>query len=348
MRILLLTTIAFCSVFSGRCQTDSLAALLQEGTELHDKGDYTGAIAKYDVILAANSHYFAAYIEKSLSLYQAGRFQECVDLSRKAMKDFPNEAGLKNIYVTYGSAMDGLGKPDEAIKIYKEGMRKFPNYYLLPFNKGTTEYAQKEYENAVKDFEMAIGINRGHASSHQYLAYAIYPKNRMAAAMALTCFLFIEPRGQRAGKNLPILLKVLGANVEKKDDKTINITLPSSALGKEKGEDDFRTTEMMMSFTTALGMGEKGKDSAVIKDTTAAGLLNSKLEVLAIASPEKKGFFTNTYVNLLSGLKDAGLLETAAHVIYASAADAANQQWLEDHAEKVQDFTKWMNDWIKR
>lgn len=351
MQKLMLLTICFCIALSGRCQTDALAEQLNAGVELHDKGDYAGALAKYDAILAIDAHYFRAYVEKSLTLYQSGHYQESVDLCRKALKEFPGEAGLANIYVNYGSSLDGLGKPSDAIKVYKEGFKKFPDYYLLPFNKGMTEYTQKEYEDAVKDFETALGINPGHASSHQYLAYAIYPKNRMAAAMALAGFLLIEPKGKRAEKNLPILLQVLGANVEKKDDKTINISMPSSALGKEKGEDDFRTTEMTMMFTTALGMSKSGKDSAVmklLKDTSAAGLLKDKLTILSLATPEKKGFFTKTYVELLAGLEKAGLLETAAHIMYLSAKDDANQHWLEDHPDSLKDFSKYMDDWTHK
>jgi len=348
MRKLILLIVCYCFAVSGRCQADSLAELLHAGVELHDKGDYTGAIAKYDAILAVNPRYFQAYVEKTLTLYTSGHYQECADICRKVMKEYPGEEGLKNLYVNYGSSLDGLGKPGDAIKVYKEGFKKFPTYYLLPFNKGMTEYSQKQMEDAVKDYELALGINPGHASSHQYLAYAIYSKNRMAAAMALACFLMIEPKGQRAEKNLPILVKVLGANVEKKDDKTINIMMPSSALGKEKGEDDFRVTEMTMMFATAAAMTLGDKDTALrnlIKDTTVAGQIKYKLTVLSEASPEKKGFFTNTYVNLLAGLEKAGLLETAAHIIYMSAKDDANQRWLEDHPEQVKDFSKYMEDW---
>lgn len=342
MRKLVLSMLVIGHVLYGYGQTDSLAAMLKEGVRLNDQGDYTGAIARYDAILAVNDRYFGAYVEKSTSFCAAGRYQECAELSRKLIKEFPEEADLKHVYVSYGTAMDGLGKPDEAIKIYKEGMRKFPNFYLLPFNKGTTEVMHQQNENAVKDFEASITFNRGHASSHLYMAYAVYPTNKMAAAMSLCGFLFLEPKGKRAEKHLPMLLGILGANVQKKDDKTINISLSPSVVGKEKGEDDFRNMELMMRLATAAGMTEKAKD------TTAVGQLKSKLEILAEANPEKKGFFSLTYVVLFIGLRDAGLLETAAHVLYQSANDASNQQWLEDHPGKVKDFFQYISAWTKQ
>jgi Tfp pilus assembly protein PilF len=342
MRTLLLTMLVLS--LAARChgQVDALGEQLQEGIQLHDRGDYTGAIAKYDAIIAANSRYFAAYAEKALSLYQAARYQECVDVCKQALKDFPGDPRNDNLYVSYGSALDGLGKPEEAIKVYKEGIKKFPNYYLLPFNKGMTEYEHKQNEEAIKDYESAIGINHLHASSHQFLAYAIYPTNKMASAMALTTFLLIEPMGERAEKNLKILLQILGANVKKTDDKNITISIPSSSLDtKSKNPDDFGTTELMMSMTTAAGFSEKNKDSTVV------GALRSKLSVLGLATPNKKGFFTNTYVVLLSDLDKAGMLETAAHLIYESAKDQDNQQWLQDNREKVEALNAWLKEHLQ-
>jgi tetratricopeptide (TPR) repeat protein len=343
MRTLLLALLVLGLGFRGHCQEDSLQTSLNEGIKLNDAGDFAGAIAKYDAIIAAHPGYFQARYEKAYTLYQSGKYQECADIGAQLLKDFPGEAGLRHVYVIYGSAMDALGKPRDAIGIYKDGFRKFPDFYLLPFNKGMTEYSQKEYDDAIKDYETAIKLNRAHASSHQYLAYSIYPKNRIASAMALCGFLLFEPTGQRAEKNLKLLVQVLGANVEKKDEKTINIMMPPSALDdKGKGEDNFYMTEMTISLTAAANMGESAKD------TSAPGKLKSLLEVLAIADPKKKGFFTNTYVNLLDRIRTADLLETAAHVMYMSAKEDGNTEWLQSHDDKVNQLTNLVNTWAKQ
>lgn len=343
MRTLLITLMVLGLTGQGRAQSDSLSNLLQEGIKLHDAGDYMGAIAKYDAIIAAHPDYFNAWYEKSFSLYLAGMYEPCMNLCRQILKNFPDNEGNSRVYDTYGSAADGFGQSSEAIKIYKEGIRKFPNFYLLRFNKGTTEYNQKDYEEATKDFETAIRLNKAHASSHQYLAYTVYQKNKMASAMALATFLLFEPSGKRAEKNLRLLIQVLGGNVEKKDDKTINITMSAADLEtKGHGEDDFRPIEVMLSLTAAVNMGDKAKDS------TAAGKLNSMLEILATANPSKKGFFYETYVTLLAGLQKAGLLEAAAHVMYLSASEDGNQRWLKEHMDQVNQLSAYMNDWAKK
>jgi hypothetical protein len=195
---------------------------------------------------------------------------------------------------------------DDALSIYSEGMRRYPDFYLLPFNKGVTEYRLQKYDDAVLDLERSVTLNPTHASSHQFLAYSIYAKNKIAAAMALSTFLVLEPSGPRAEKNLKILLGILKANVEKKDEKNITINIsPEAVNGKERGEDDFRQVEMMISFSTAADLG---------KDSLSA---MKKLE-------DKLGYFA-----------------IAAHLIYYSANDGDNRQWLDANKDKVQGLSQW-------
>src|ERR1700748_3514615 len=258
MMVLLLT---FSLATGSQAQQDSLDNMLQAGMQLHDKGDYGGAIGQYDQIIGLNPHYYLAYAEKSFSLYQWGKYQDCIELCKKVLKEFTSNEKNGNIYVNYGSALDALGKPDEAIKIYKEGIRKFPGYHMLYFNKGITEYANKEYDDAVQDMEKWISLNPAHASSHQGLALSIYPKNKIASAMALTGFLLLEPTGERAENNLKMLQEILGANVQEKDEKNITITVSADMLDtKEKGEDDFHLTGFMLSVAGAADKTETSKN----------------------------------------------------------------------------------------
>ena len=337
MKKLLLPIIFLILSLAGYSQTPSSEDLLKEGLELHDKGDYAGAIKKYDEILSHDDRFYMAYNEKSFSLYMAGKYDECIDLAKKALKKFPDSAQNRNIYVNYGSALDALGKADDALRIYKEGMHKFPDYYLLPFNKGVTEYRLKKYDDAVEDFQRSATIKPTHASSHQFLAYSIYPKNKIAAAMALSAFLVLEPSGERADKNLKILLSILMGNAEKKDEKNVTVSLNMSDLNvKEKSPDNFSSTQLMLSLSSATDL---------TNDTlTAIKKLESKLEMLAIAAPAKKGFFSNYYVAYLSGLKENHFLETAAYLIYFSAKDDDYRKWLTTNKDKVEALTQWTEE----
>jgi hypothetical protein len=51
----------------------------------------------------------------------AGKYDDCVELCKKTLKKFRDSVQNKNVYVTYGSALDAMGKADDAIKMYAEG-----------------------------------------------------------------------------------------------------------------------------------------------------------------------------------------------------------------------------------
>ncbi len=135
MRKLILCLFLFWAAGVARAQEDSLKALLLEGVTLHDKGDYDGAIKIYDEVIAKDPQRLLAWYEKSLTLLVAKRFEDCIALCKEVLKNFKEGDELDNIYVNYGSALDAAGKPDEAIKVYSQGIRKY-NHYLLLLQQG--------------------------------------------------------------------------------------------------------------------------------------------------------------------------------------------------------------------
>lgn len=339
MRLLLLLPIILFLPAAALAQ-DSLKTLFNEGIALHDKGDYEGAIRMYDEVIRRDNGFSAAYYEKSFSLYKWGKYQDCADWCKSALKKCSDEKQAENLYVNYGSALDALDKPGDAIKIYSEGIKKYPGFYLLSFNRGVTEYLHDHFDDAAADFEHSVALNPAHASSHQYLAYSIYKKNKMAAVLSLATFLLLEPEGQRAEKNLKALLQLLGSNVEKKDEKNISITLSPDAMKDKKGkEDDFHLVEMMISLNAALDYDEK------FKNMPPPEKLKNKLEAFASleGKGEKKGFFTRFYVPLLADMEKNDRLLTACYIMYTTAADGTAKKWLNDNKSKVDDLYKWLN-----
>jgi Tfp pilus assembly protein PilF len=348
MRTCIIILLVIISLGSYAQAEDSASILINQGIALHDKGDYEGAIRLYDEVIGKDPNNYLALYEKSLSLYYSGKYQECVDLSKQLLRQFPNGKDNAKVHVNYGSALDALGKPDDAIVVYTEGIKKFPGSYLLYFNRGITEMAQKETAKATEDFKRSVSLNPHHASSHQYLGYCMYYKNKVAAMMSLMTFLMLEPEGQRAQKNLKALLELLGSNVEKKDDKNITISLTmDAAKPKRNKEDDFQMTELTLSMQQALFLGDK-------KDLSPAQKLKETLEVIAVIDPgkknKKKGFFTKFYVPFFNKMfADSSMLETASYIMHSSGNNVEISEWLRQNKPRVEAFYKALEEyrWIK-
>lgn len=322
--------------FSSLYAQDSANTLMDRGIALHDAGDYEGAIKLYDEVMKIDKDHYLAHYEKSYSLFSAKKYEDCIELSKQILKQYPDGPNNNGVYVNYATALEFLGKKEEAIKVYKKGIRRYPDFYLLPFNKAITEYNNKEYDEALEDLKQSVSLNPFHASSHIYLAYIQSGKNRIAAVMAMSVALLLETQGERTFNNLGLLEKLLKANVQQGDDKTITISLTSPS--KKVKEDDFQLAEMLMSLKAAA------EYTAEHKKLSAEEELKSKLTGLTELAPEKKGFFSNFYLPFFIQMKADNQLETACYIIYASSGNAQNKQWLTDNGVKIEAFYNWMKD----
>jgi tetratricopeptide (TPR) repeat protein len=211
-------------------------------------------------------NYAISEFSASYSLFAAGKYPDCIDLCKQVLKDFSNNDLNGNIYTNYASALDAQGQSKEAIKVYTEGIRKFPHEHLLFFNRGITEYNQNDHDAAAKDLEESLRLSPGHAGSHQALAFCVYDNNRIAGALALATFLMVEPTGPRAEKNLATLTQLLHKNVSQTNDSNVTITLSADDLNtKPKGDDNFHQAELMLSLTGTVqrqnGRGITGKEA---------------------------------------------------------------------------------------
>ena len=306
MKKLILYIFLFCAAGLARAQEDSLHTLLLEAVALHDKGDYDGALRLYDQVIARDPERLLAWYEKSLTLLVAKRYEACIDLCKEVLNKFKEGDELDNIYVNYGSALDAAGKPDDAIRIYSQGIRQY-NHYLLFFNRGITEFMNKKNADAISDFQQTLLLKPLHASSHQYLSYAVYGQNKVASMMGLVIFLVIESNTTRSDKNLKILQDLFSSNAL------------SSAT-------DFNDT--LKQFMTP------------------ADKMKKKLGIFAdINTFEEKGFFTQFYVSFFRAMQEAGHLETAANLILARSNDDQVKQWLSSHQEKLNAFSQWLQEY---
>lgn len=310
MRLFILVLSIFTLGNPAFSQSDKLSGLLNQGITLHDKGDFANAVKIYDNIIQLDSSYQAAYYEKSFSFY-------------------------------------GWGKYPEAIAIYTEGILKYPDSYMLHFNRGITEYQLKLYPEAANDFKNSVRLNPFHPSSHQSLAYCVYDKNKVAGMLALSVFLMLEPEGKRAEKNLILLNQLLGSNV-KKGEKNIEIKISSEALDSTKVlPDNFHMLEMMISMQSALDYDEK------LKNLSAAEKLKSKLELFGNAELTKAdatGFFTEFYIPFFKQLNKDKQLLTACYINNATSDDPKTKKWLDKNKQTVKEFYDWLKDykWTER
>jgi tetratricopeptide (TPR) repeat protein len=333
----LLVTLTFV-LFFGICvfgQENNIKELVAQGTELHDQGKYDEAIAKYKAALDIDINSTLANYELSYTCMVTQKYEDGIKYSKKVIEQ--NSNNQHEAYIVLGSCLDMLGKPDEAIKAYEEGLKKFPNSNLLNYNLALTSYNQKDYETAEKAAINAIIAKPAHGSSHIILAAIMKAKGqRVKSLMATYYFLMLEPNSKRSKINYNNLKNQLGQGVKKKDEKNINVNVP---LNSTK-DSEFGAAEMMVSLLAASQYVDKNKnksDMELFAETT-----NKFFSVLGELKKENKGFWWDLYVTKFYDLVQTKNDEAFSYYISQSSDSDVVNKWIADNSNKIQEFKYWM------
>lgn len=105
------------------------------------------------------NHIFTSPLGKELTV--ATPSEKMLELYEKAKQDFSkNSKDLENI-IWYGRRTAYLGKYEEAIKIYTDGLKIFPNEPRLYRHRGHRFISIRKFDDAIADFEKATQLIKG-------------------------------------------------------------------------------------------------------------------------------------------------------------------------------------------
>ncbi|MEM0544023.1 tetratricopeptide repeat protein [Flavobacterium sp. j3] len=341
--ILILMFPLMCNISFGQNKADA-EKLVDEGIPYHDKGDFDGAISRYDKALDLDKDNLLALSEKAYSLLSLSKYEEAILNCKKAIKAHPKDSNLKSVYVTYGNALDSQKKTDQAFEIYNEGLKLFPEYYQLYFNKGVTYASVKKTDEAIACFQNAIKFNPKHASSHNAIAKLEKANRRIPAILAFCRFLVVEPQTKRAEENLASLRELMKANVKQTGEKSISVTIDSkmfadtTSTGKPK-ENNFSSTDLISTMDISLDYDEINKNKTEVEnfirkmETICASLAESK--------KDNSGFYWSYYVPYFIELKKQKLLEPFAYIVFASSTNEDVQEWIKNDKTELDRFYEW-------
>jgi Tfp pilus assembly protein PilF len=314
--------------------------IIIEGVTLNDKGEYQAAIEKFDQALALDKDNFFALAEKALTLLSAEKHQDAIDICKKLIKKYPKQEDLNSVYVTYANALDMLEKPKESIKIYNEGIEKFPNYFQLYFNRGIALANTGNLAAAIKDFQHGLLLNPRHKGSHNALARLERKEHTLPAIMAFGRYLMLDPQSKTAQENLAFLQAVMVANVEKTGEQSVKINVSARDLDKSTTkENNFGTTEMILTLSSALDFDEKNKDKTKVEQFIR------KMEILCASLSENekgsKGFYWEFYAPFFIEMKKKDFVKPFAYYIFLSSQTDDVNQWIKANEKEFDKLFEW-------
>ncbi len=343
MRILLLLLLLTCFIVSVKAQKNT-EQWIKEGIALHDAGDYLAAIKKYDSALVVEPANWLALYEKAYSLLEIKEYRKAIDCCKKVVKESKDSIHVKHAYILWASATDYQGNSKEAIDVFNEAIKKFPDFYLLYFNKAMTQHYLEDVAGAINSLQHSLRTAPMHASSHYYTGELLKQTNKIPALLAYLSFLIIEPRTERSYAAAEAIRALLYSNIRKNDkgNATTIFIDPSSFDDKKNGikENDFSPQLLIFSLITASG---NSLDSVV---KTRAEKLDLDLQMLISAleqgQDQGKGFYWNFYVPFFVEMKEKGYTDIMAHIYYWATDENYNPGWLKKEEKRIEDFYEWV------
>ena len=310
--------------------------LIQEGIALFDAGNYDAAIAKYKEALAASPRNADAAHELALTYTAKSQFRECRDLLQPLVKDADAAAAI--LFDPLGNCLDAMGKPDEAIAVYRRGLALRPNDPQLSFNLALTLGNRGKLDEARELLKSELRQRPGHASGHLALGQIYRAQGfRVPATVELLRFLALEPTSSRAKAAAAQALELLNVGVKKTGEKSINLTIDPNS---PKGEGDFGALEMGWALAAgAQFTDEKAKKSEFEHLLDQVG---ASIAMLVEMNDKPTGFIGQTEVPFFSELSEAKRVEPFVAIAFSSLRTPGYDVWIKQHQDEVEKTFDWL------
>lgn len=335
MRPLCISFILLCSSMHLIAQTN-VEDFLKEGIRYHDNGKYDKAIEAYKKALEIEPHSPLVHYEIALSYFSKGDYEKTIEHSDEVLEQ--ESTYMLQAYIAKGSALDGLGRTEESIRLFEKAIEQTEPHYLLYYNLGLNYFRIEKLQEAEDNVIKAIEARPSHSSSHLLLATVHHQqRNTIQTLLAMHYFLFLEPNSPRSLGGYQVLQESMAKNVAKdaKRPNTINI-----AVAPTKDE-QFRAAEVMLSLLEASKSLEKNKDKTdgemFTENTQSFFSLLGELK-----KEENKGIWWTFYTPFFYALAKSEHLQTYCKYISQSGDENA-KQWVADNKDKVLGFTTWLN-----
>lgn len=343
-RVLLILIFPLLSAALFAQQKEAADRLVNEGVELQDKGEVDSAIANYKQALQLDRDNLLALSEMAYSYLSLDKFDDAAGFAKRAIKTHPDDHLLKSAYVCYGNALDGLGKTKKSIDIYDEGIRLFPEYFQLYYNRGISLNKLNKTEEAIRSFQRSVTLNPDHAGSHNAIGHMLFNKNNIPSLLAFCRFLILEPDSKRSAGNLGNVRKIMDNHVTKTDEKSITINISPEMLDTAGNarKNNFSPAELMLSIDAAMD-----NDSANINKPEIEKFIRKFSSLCAYLKEKEKdnyGFYWDFYVPYFIEMNDKGFTATFTYIAFTSSGNTEVMEWLNSHKTQVDAFHQWSEE----
>ncbi|MCW3072473.1 MAG: tetratricopeptide repeat protein [Bacteroidetes bacterium] len=301
--------------------------IIQKGVELHDSEKYQEAITEFKKVNKNDTNFVLACLELTNTYIANGQDSLAIQVC-DAASILPSSYA-PTILLYKANALDNMKKSDEAIKLYEEGIKKYPLNNSFYYELGVLKYRQEKYKEANDLFIQSIKCNPYHAASHHQMANLALKQGKLIpAVLAWQFYLLVDNSSERAKAIVGELEKIAKNEYEFKDVVKVDGL---------SDQDDFSELEALLRSKVALSDKYKSKLDVKFNITKQLQLIFEKIH------PDKsdKGFYMEFYAPIFEQVNKKGYFEPFAYNILAGMGNDKVDSWMKKHKDDSEEFSKW-------
>jgi len=316
-------------------QNAAVNELVEAGIVEHDKGNFKKALKLYKKALKIDPQSSLVLYEIALTYFHTGDYKKTSEYATKVL-DQKNDHSI-GAYVIKGSALDEMGKVKESIKLFRKGIREFPNEHLLHFNLAVNYYKIGKLEDCEDALFGSLGANKFHPGSHLLLMNVHKAQgNDVKAMMSAYYFLSLEPTSVRAEEAYNYLVERCTVNEMKKTgDNEFSIELDMNLFSSDN---DFKTVKTAMGIKDLMIKGIKEKEPDDYKGDfyEVTKYFFNMLET----GEAKDDFWKDLYIADFTALMEEGHIEAFTHWI-RFGYNKKSKKWADNNPDEMDAYLDW-------
>lgn len=244
------------------------------------------------------------------------------------------------VYQLLGNCYSFLGKPDAAIKEYKEGMKRFPNAGNLHLEKGNIYLMQEKFDEAIKNYEKGIEVDPTFSSNYYRLAKLfVNSTDKLSGLIYGEIFMNLERTTQRTMEISELLYDTYQSSITIGEDETrfkfCDVVLYTSEL-----EDD---EDLKLPFCAIYG---KNFMLSVIGESSLDLTSLTSIRTKFLENYFEKDFkeYPNVLFEYQKELLDNKLFDAYNHYLFQIGAEEEFYTWLDANREEYDVFVNWYTE----
>ncbi|MDR6369147.1 tetratricopeptide (TPR) repeat protein [Chryseobacterium bernardetii] len=305
---------------------------VHDAVKLIDDGKYDEGIAILRECEKKDPKDYTYPYEIALAYIRKEDYKSAISLLEK-IKDYPNIDDY--YYALLGNAYDYDDNPEQAIKAYDEGLKKFPSSGKLYLEKGVVLELQKKINQAIESYEKGIKAEPSYSSNYYRIAKLFLNSNNMLYGLIYgEIFLNLERTTSRSQEMSQLLYNGYKKAIKFKE-KSTTVDLCQAIIIIEKDSKPNDTLPFCILYSGYFAFATVNK-----KEINLETLSDIRKKVLKEYFKSKSNP-SNVLLNYQKIMDDNNLFNAYNYYLFQIGDKEAFKNWLTNNKEEYEKFVDW-------